>query len=425
MTNLMRCGLVGFVGTVFAVMSGCSAQNSATPASTVKSSSAAGNENAGKGGNTGEMGAAPAGGGGVAVENPDYHVYIGTFTNGKSKGVYLMSFDSRTGKLSSPTLAVVGASPAFEALHPNQRFIYAVNEINNFEGKKTGAVSAFEIQADGNLKLINQLPSAGTGPTHLTIDPTGKSVVVANYAGGSVAAFRVKEDGSLEGPTSVDQHWGKGADRSRQEAPHAHSIYPDPDNRFVLSCDLGLDKVFVYAFDPTAGTISYHDAGRVDPGSGPRHLAFAPTRHAVYVLNEMSCTVAAFHYDGQKGALESFQTISTLPDDFKGDKSTAEIFVHPSGKFVYASNRGAANSVTVFAIGDDGKLTFVDRTSAKVKTPRGMGIDPSGNYLIVGGQQSDTVAVFKIDAQTGKLTPTGQVVAVPTPVCVTFVPVKK
>jgi 6-phosphogluconolactonase len=409
MTNLIRSALVAVLNLTIVVAVGCTASNKTKGAGGAGVAAGGGVE-------------VKRGDGGEAVANPDYHVYVGTFTNAKSKGVYLMSFDSKTGKLSSPTLAVEGASPSFEALHPNHRFIYSVNEINNFQGKKTGSVSAFEIEENGTLKLINQEPSAGTGPTHISIDPTGKCVLVANYAGGSVAAFRVKDDGSLEGPTSVDQHWGKGSDRSRQEAAHAHSIYPDPDNRFVLSCDLGLDKVFVYDFDPNAGTITYRDAATVDPGSGPRHLAFAPQHHAVYVLNEMACTVTAFHYDGQKGALQSFQTISTLPGDFHGNKSTAEIFVHPNGKFVYASNRGDANSITVFSIGDDGKLTFVDRTSAKVKTPRGFGIDPTGNWLIAGGQDSSTVAVFKIDQQTGKLTPTGQVVDVPTPVCFTFVP---
>ena len=412
MTNLMRGVLFGFFAVTCAGVVGCTASGNKA------SSGGGGGGEAKSGGGAEEV---RSGDGGEPVSNADYRVYVGTFTNSKSKGMYLMSFDSKTGKLSSPTLAVEGASPSFEALHPNHRFIYSVNEINSFEGKKTGAVSAFEIESDGKLKLINQVPSAGTGPTHISIDPTGKCVMVANYAGGSVASYRVKEDGSLEGPTSVDQHWGKGADRSRQEAAHAHSIYPDPDNRFVLSCDLGLDKVFIYDFDPNAGTITHHDAGTVEPGSGPRHLAFAPQQHAVYVINEMACTVTAFHYDGQKGALQSFQTISTLPDDFHGNKSTAEIFVHPNGKFVYASNRGDANSITVFSIGDDGKLTFVDRTGIKGKTPRGFGIDPTGSWLLAGGQDSSTVAVFKIDPQTGKLTSTGQVVNVPTPVCFTFV----
>jgi len=413
MTNLMRFGLFGFLAGMTVLAVGCKASGNKNTA-------------AGAGGGTVPVVSAPAkvGDGGVDVPNADYHVYIGTFTNAKSKGVYLMSFDSKTGKLSSPTLAVEGASPSFEALHQNHKYIYSVNEINNFEGKKTGAVSAFEIESDGKLKLINQLPSAGTGPTHISIDPTGKAILVANYAGGSVASFKVKEDGSLEGPTSVDQHRGKGIDRSRQDAPHAHSIYPDPDNRFVLSCDLGLDKVFIYEFDPSAATIAYHDAAEVEPGSGPRHLAFSPQHHDVYVLNEIACTVTAFHYDGQKGALEKFQTISTLPDGFKGNKSTAEIFVHPNGKFVYASNRGDANSITVFSIGDEGKLSVVDRTSKQGKTTRGFGIDPTGNWLIAGNQDSSTVSVFGIDQSTGKLKPTGQVVDVPTPVCVTFLPVK-
>jgi len=354
----------------------------------------------------------------------DYRVYIGTFTNAKSKGIYLMAFDSKSGKLSEPMLVAESASPSFLALHPNHKYIYTVNEVNSFQGKKTGGVSAFAIDPkNGKLTAINQQSSAATGPTHITIDPTGKAILVANYAGGAVAALPVKDDGSLGAPSSVDQHMGHGPNAARQEAPHAHSIYPDPNNRFVLSCDLGLDKVFVYKFDPQAATIQYQDATQIVPESGPRHLAFHPSHKYVYVLNEMSCTVTALNYDEQTGGLKSFQTIKTLPDDFKGDKSTAEIFVHPNGKFVYASNRGDSNTIAIFSVDQStGNLTFVDRASTQGRTPRGFGIDPTGNWLIAGNQDTNTVSIYRIDQDSGKLQATGQVVNVPTPVCVTFVP---
>jgi 6-phosphogluconolactonase len=354
----------------------------------------------------------------------DYRVYIGTFTNAKSKGIYLMSFDSKSGKLSEPTLVAESPSPSFLALHPNHKYIYSVNEVNSFQGKKTGGVSAFAIDSGtGKLTPINQQSSAGMGPTHITIDPTGKAVLVANYAGGSVAALPVKDDGSLGAPSSIDQRWGHGPNPSRQDAPHAHSIYPDPNNRFVLSCDLGLDKVFVYRFDPQAATIQFQDAAQIIPESGPRHLAFHPSHKYVYVLNEMACAVTAMNYDEQSGALKTFQTISTWPDDSKGNKSTAEIFVHPNGKFVYASNRGDSNSIAIFSVDQvTGKLTFVDRAGTQGRTPRGFGIDPTGNWLIAGNQDTNTVSIYRIDQDTGKLQATGQVVNVPTPVCVTLVP---
>ena len=355
-----------------------------------------------------------------------YRVYVGTFTDHQSKGIYLVTMDAHSGTLSEPKLVAEAKSPSFLALHPNHRFIYSVNEIQRFDGKPGGSVSAFAIdQASGKLTLLNRQPSKGVGPTHIWIDPTGKNVLVANYASGSVAVFPVKDDGSLDEASSVDQHWGQGVDRARQEGPHAHSIYTDPANRYVLSCDLGLDKVFVYHFDPSQHRIWPNDPAfaTVDPGSGPRHLAFGKSGQFVYVVNEMLCTVSAFQYDGPAGKLTPLQTISTLPDNFSGNKSTAEIFVHPNGKFLYTSNRGEANSITVFQIDQStGKLTTVDRTNTQGRTPRGFGIDPTGNFLLAGNQDTDNVAVFRIDQETGKLQPTGQELKVPTPVSFTFVP---
>jgi 6-phosphogluconolactonase len=361
-----------------------------------------------------------------AVTPASYRVYFGTFTNNKSKGIYMSTMDARTGRLSEPQLVAETPSPSFLALNPNRHFIYACNEVNSIDGRKQGAVSAFSIDdATGKLSFLGRQPSAGVGPTHVWIDSTGKNVLVANYASGSVAVLPVRSDGALDPPSSVDQHWGKGVDQSRQGGPHAHSAYTDPSNLFVLSCDLGLDKVFVYRFDLAAHTITPNEppfAG-VEPGSGPRHLAFAPSGKFVYVLNEMACTVSVFSYDAQHGALSPVQTISTLPDDFKANRSTAEVFMHPSGKYLYSSNRGEANSITVFQVDlNSGKLTTVERVSTHGRTPRGFGIDPTGAWLIAGNQDTDNVALFRINQETGKLEFTGQSVSVPTPVCVTFIP---
>lgn len=363
----------------------------------------------------------------IAAETPaSCRVYFGTFTNKKSKGIYMASMDARTGRLGEPQLVAEAPSPSFLALNPNRRFIYACNEVDSVDGKKQGAVSAFSIDDEsGRLTFLGRQPSAGAGPTHVWIDSTGKNVLVANYSSGSLAVLPVRSDGALDPPSSVDQHWGKGMDPARQGGAHAHSAYTDPSNLFVLSCDLGLDKVFVYRFDLAAHTIVPNDPpfAEVQPGSGPRHLAFAPTGKFVYVLNEMACTVTVFSYGERRGRLSEVQTISTLPDDFHGNRSTAEIFIHPSGKYLYTSNRGDANSITVFAVDTaSGRLTTVERTSTHGRTPRGFGIDPTGAWLIAANQDTDNVAVYRINQETGKLEFTGQSVSVPTSVCVAFVP---
>ena len=361
-----------------------------------------------------------------AVTPASYRVYFGTFTNNRSKGIYMADMNAKTGELSEPQLVAEAPSPSYLALNPNRRFIYACNEVNSIDGNKQGAVSAFSIdEVSGKLAFLGRQPSAGVGPTHVWIDSTGKNVLVASYGSGSVAVLPVRSDGALDPPSSVDQHWGKGIDTARQEGPHAHSAYTDPSNLFALSCDLGLDKVFVYRFDLAAHTIVPNDPAfaEVQPGSGPRHLAFAPSAKFVYVLNEIACTVTVFRYEQQHGKLSEVQTISTLPDDFHGNRSTAEVFIHPSGKYLYCSNRGDANSITVFAVDtDSGKLTTVERVSTHGRTPRGFGLDPTGAWLIAGNQDTDNVAVFRIEPETGRLEFTGQSVYVPTPVCIAFLP---
>jgi 6-phosphogluconolactonase len=357
----------------------------------------------------------------------EFWVYIGTYTGEKSKGIYVSRLDPATGRLGAPALAAETISPSFLAIHPNQGFLYAANEVDDFKSKKSGAVSAFAIDArTGRLGLLNQQPSGGDGPCHLAVDKSGKSVLVANYGGGSVEAIPVKADGSLDAPTTFIQHHGSSADKQRQEGAHAHFIATDPANRFALVCDLGLDKVIVYKFDPANSSLVASDppSASLEPGSGPRHLAFHPGGRHAYVINEMKCTMTVFTYDPERGELKEVQTLSTLPDGeaVKPDYSTAEVEVHPSGKFLYGSNRGH-NSIVVFSVdASTGKLTRLENVFTEGKTPRSFGLDPTGRYLLAANQDSDSVVVFRIDEGTGHLTSTGNSIEVGRPVCVKFLP---
>ena len=351
-------------------------------------------------------------------------VYIGTYTGPKSKGIYLARFNPETGKLTSPELAAETKNPTFLALHPNRRFLYAVSEMENFDGKKSGAVSAFSIDAKtGNLTLLNQQPSGGPGPCHLAVDHSGKCLLVANYAGGSIAALPIDTAGKLGKPSSFIQHEGSSANSQRQAGPHAHFITTDPANQFALTCDLGLDKILVYRFDPTKATLVAHDPPSVSikPGSGPRHLAFHPNGRFVYVINEMGSTVTALSFDSKRGALHEIQTVSTLPEKFAGQSTCAEVQVHPSGKFVYGSNRGH-DSIVAFAVDPQtGKLSYLEHQSTQGKTPRHFAIDPAGKWLLAENQGSDNIVMFRIDQDSGKLTATGQMIEIGSPVCLEFV----
>jgi 6-phosphogluconolactonase len=357
-------------------------------------------------------------------------VFLGTYTNGKSKGIYRCELDVATGKLSEPELAGESLSPSFLTIHPNGKFLYSVNESGNFAGKKTGAVSAFSIDpTTGKLTQLNQQPAGGTGPCHITIDKAGKHVFVANYGGGSCAALPIKEDGSLGEMTGFQQHKGSSVDKGRQEAPHAHSINLDPANKFAFVADLGLDKVLVYRFDSEKGTLTPNDPPAVEiaQGSGPRHFAFHPNGKNAYVINEMALTMDALNYDQEKGVLKCIQTISTLPKGTEKGKhmSTAEVVVHPSGKFVYGSNRGH-NSIAIFSVDEKtGELTAVGNQAKGIKTPRNFNIDPTGTWLLVANQDGGDVIVFKIDQKTGELTPTEHSAQVANPVCVRFMAVPK
>ena len=349
-------------------------------------------------------------------------VFLGTYTSGKSEGIYRAELDLKSGALTEPEPAAEVENPSFLALHPSGRFLYAAGELSNFEGKPGGAVSAFAVDGKtGKLALLNQQSSRGAGPCHLVVDPSGKNVLVANYGGGSVAVLPIDENGRLRAASSFVQHEGKSVNRRRQEAPHAHSINLDPAGKFAVVADLGLDKVLVYRFDSDKGTLTANDPPHtsVAAGAGPRHFAFHPSGRFAYVINEMQSTVTAFDYDAKQGRLTDSQTVSTLPAPHQGN-STAEVQVHPSGKFLYGSNRGH-NTLAIFAIDQGtGRLTPVGHQETGGKTPRNFGIDPTGSFVLAANQGSDSVVVFRVNQDTGRLTPTGQSIEVPAPVCVKF-----
>lgn len=360
-----------------------------------------------------------------SAEKGRFLVYIGTYTGGESKGIYAWRFDAGSGVAAPLGLAAETVNPAFLAVHPSNRYLYAVSEISGRGGKPEGAVSAFAIDAaSGKLTLLNQVSSRGAGPAFVAVDHTGRDLLVANYGGGSVAVCPIHSDGRLGEATAFVQHTGSSVNPQRQREPHAHSINVSPDNRFAIVADLGLDKLLVYRFDAASGSLAPNDPpfAAVKPGSGPRHFTFHPNGKFAYVINELASTVTAFSYDAARGALTALQTVSTLPKDFTGSSTTAEVQVDPAGKFLYGSNRGH-DSIAVFAIDPaKGTLTPVERVSTQGKTPRNFRIDPTGSYLFAANQASGNVVIFRIDAKTGRLTPTGQVLSVPSPVCVKFVP---
>jgi 6-phosphogluconolactonase len=297
--------------------------------------------------------------------------------------------------------------------------------MGEFAGRPGGAVSAYRVEpATGHLELLNQENSGGGGPCHLSLDAAGRCVMVANYGAGSIAALPVGQDGKLAPAASMIQHQGSSVNKQRQSGPHAHQIVTDPSVRLAVVCDLGLDKVLLYDLDPAKAALVPHNppAASVKPGSGPRHIAFHPSGKFAYVVSEMGCTVTAFSYDAKRGELKSLQDVSTLPGDFSGSSSCAEIEVHPNGKPLYASNRGH-DSIAVYEINaKTGLLSLLQHQSTQGKTPRHFALEPSGKWLLAANQDSDSVTIFSVDRTTGKLIPTGQQLEVGKPVCVLFVP---
>ena len=352
----------------------------------------------------------------------DFIAFIGTYTRQDSKGIYAYRFRPATGRVTPIGLVAETENPSFLALHPNHRFLYAVNEISNFEGQSAGSVSAFSIDGKtGVLTLLNKVSTRGTIPAHLVVDQTGKSLLVANYGSGSVAAFPLKVDGSIAAASAFIQHNGSSSG-PRQKGPHAHAVNLAPDNRFVFVPDLGLDQVLSYRLDPDKATLTPNDPPftGVTRGSGPRHFAFHPNGEVAYTLSEMGSLVTVFAYDHNGGTLQERQTISTLPKDFNGSNNSAELEVHPNGRFLYASNRGH-DSIAVFAIDPTaGTLTLVEYVPTQGKMPRNFDIDPTGAYLLAANQNTNNIVVFRIDQKTGRLISTGEELKTPSPVCIVF-----
>jgi len=362
-----------------------------------------------------------------------FHLYIGTYTGAKSKGIYVCRFDAQTGRLGDPELAAETANPTFLAVHPNRQklysverpLLYAANETGG--GGRPGSVGAYAVdRISGRLSFLNRESSGGAGPCHLSVDATGQAVLVANYGGGSVALLPLRNDGSLTSASAFIQHHGSSVNRRRQEGPHAHYIQPDPSNRFALVCDLGLDQVLVYRLDAAKGTLNANDPpfANVKAGAGPRHLAFHPHHSVAYVINELDSTITAFTFDKDRGVLRPLQSVSCLPIGFTNQNTTAEVEVHPSGRYLYGSNRGH-DSIAVFLVdAASGRLTPAGHCPTGGRTPRHFALDPSGQWLLAANQGTDNVVVFRVNDQNGQLSPTGYSVAVGAPVCLAFVPVK-
>jgi len=359
-----------------------------------------------------------------APAKTNYIAYVGTYTTKTaSKGIYAFRFDAQKGELKEIGVAAETTDPSFLVVHPNGQFLYAVNEVGNFNGGNTGGISAFSVDPKtAKLTLLNQVPSRGAGPCYISLDKNNAFALVANYDSGNIASFPVMTDGTLRTASGFVQHSGSGPDKERQEGPHAHWIGTSPDNRFALVADLGLDEIIVYGFDSSTGTFMPSNNGfaKVNPGAGPRHVAFSPNGKFVYVLTEMESSVTAFSYNAKSGTLAKLQTLSALPAHYSGRKEAAEIAVHPSGKFLYTSNRGH-DSIAIFAIDQKkGTLHSLGQVLTGGKTPRHFAIDPTGTYLLAENQESNNIVIFHIDQETGSLLPTGHSVEVPSPVCITF-----
>jgi 6-phosphogluconolactonase len=368
----------------------------------------------------------------IGAPNEDRFVYVGTYTGpgvppdgrkpGVARGIYVFRMRARDGHL---TLVQVAATdnPSYLALDPTRTHLYCTNQNERVDGIPAGRVSAFAVSAaDGTLAFLNTQTTHGTHPAYLTVHPSGAYVLAANYGEGDYPVYRVLPDGSL-GPDTDDVHGsGAGRDPDRQEGPHAHQILTDPDARHVFGVDLGADQILVWNLDLVTGKLTANapHVAVVAAGSGPRHMVFHPNRRFAYVLSELSGSITIFSYEPSRGALLPKQTVSTLPSSFAGSKSTAEIRIHPSGRFLYSTNRGH-NSIAMFAIDEEtGALDSLGWEPTQGEWPRGMNLDPSGTFLYVANQNSDTIVVFRVDSSTGKLAPTGETIHTPTPVDIEF-----
>jgi 6-phosphogluconolactonase len=353
-----------------------------------------------------------------------YLLYVGTYTQKTSKGIYAFRFQSESGDLMPLGLVAETPNPTYLALSANHRFLYAANEESNYQGTHSGLVSGFAIDhLSGKLKPLNSIASAGAGPCHLAVDHTGSDLFVANYVSGSAASFHLSRTGLISAPVSQFQFSGHGPNAERQEGPHAHCTTVSPDNRYVLVNDLGLDRVVVYKLDPATAKLTPNDPPywSAKPGSGPRHLAFHPKAPFAYCVNEMASTVDVLGWDSKTGTLTSIQNISALPEDFHGESTAAEIVVDPTGRFVYSSNRGH-NSIAMFAVDSArGTLTSLGFARTPGREPRNFTLDPTGRWVLVGNQMIGTISLFRRNLETGMLSPAGKTTSIDQAVCLLFV----
>ena len=357
----------------------------------------------------------------LAWSNQPRMIYIGTYTSGKSEGIYGYQFDPQSGALTRVN-SIKSTNPSFLAIDRSKRYLYAVNEVGEYLGKPSGGVSAYVIERPNlNLRLLNEQATQGADPCHLSVDSKRKVLLVANYTGGNVSVLPIRPDGTLGMVMDVKQHEGSGP-KEQQKGPHAHCIMLDRNERYALASDLGIDKVMIYRFDRATGklTPAQQPFAELKSGAGPRHLTFHPNGKYLYVIDELDSTMTVFGYDERNGTLTHIDTVSTLPSDFSGTSYCADVHVSQSGKFLYGSNRGH-NSIVVFEIDPrTGKLKLVQHISTEGDWPRNFTIDPSGAFLLVANQRSDNVVTFSIDPGTGQLKPTGHNESIPSPVCLRF-----
>lgn len=350
-------------------------------------------------------------------------LYVGTYTDdGRSRGIYLARMDARTGELNLVGSSGAGANPSFLAVHPDGRVLYAVNEVDKFNGKASGGVSAFAIAPDtGALRALGSQLSDGTGPCYVSVDKTGRAVLVANYDSGTVALLPAGADGVLGSATSMIKHVGSGPIRDSQKEPHAHCIVADPSNRFALAADLGADRVFVYRLDLDGKSLHRVVGGEavMHPGSGPRHLAFHPSLPLVFVANELGSSITTLRFDARRGKLSPIATQPTVPRGWAGKNYPADIHIAPSGRVLYVSNRGH-NSIAAFSIDSTGALSLDQTVPCGGDWPRNFSLDPTGRWVLVANQKSDSIVVFARNPENGKLTPTRHRLELPNPVCVRF-----
>ena len=359
------------------------------------------------------------------MENASNHLilYIGTYTGKTSDGIYVYQLNSQTGELRHLHTVNAVENPSFLAIDPQNRYLYAVHELNDYQGQRTGAVRSFKIDPETwNLTLLSEQPSFGEHPCHVTVTPDGQYVILANYTSGSISMFPVT-DGLLGVASDTAQHVGSGPNERRQKGPHAHSVNLGPDGRFLYAADLGIDQIKIYDLKANPGQLTPADPpfAETAPGAGPRHFTFHPNGQFAYVINELNSTITGFQVDASTGALSEIETVSTLPKDFSGDNTCADIHITPDGRFLYGSNRGH-DSLAMYRINPStGELALIGFHSVLGKTPRNFAIDPSGRFLLAANQNSDDVVVFKINKSTGELNDTGYRAEVSMPVCIKFV----